>query len=148
MNSITLTKIYEDHENNLIANVSINSKDDPGVRFIRFCINSNKTYQDTKTVAIDLQVGETVNIEKLDMFLQCILNENTDDNDVIFVLMVRGGKKCLLKSNSKFIPYPLKSSVEGIDDTDYYIYDHACIDVDELIPEIQEKLEISGQKWR
>ena len=145
---IELTKIYEEKSNNIFAKVS-NDSIDSAVRFIKFCINSHNEYKDTKVILIELYI--TSDSKEIPDFLNYIINENTEDNDVIFVLRTSGSEYIpneLLKKT--FIIYPFNSSIESdeISMYDYYIYDYAHVGVDGPISEMQEKLATSNLKWR
>ena len=145
--------VYRNKETGMVAYVNTAPTSDPVERFVRFCVKSNEEFKDTRIYLIDcLGSLKSKSFKEINSFLGCLVEIDSikGDNDVVYILRVC---KSDLSDNShvvssRFKHFLFDENVENNNyNAEYYIYDHAQVDVGSLVADMQSKLERSGEKW-
>ena len=140
---------FIDKEINLEADVTSEYYYDSVPKFVRFCINSNEEFKDTKIYLIKCALDNRLSDEKIKNFLVELKYELKEDNNVVFILQTNrrdiidltsiGFLHCIFDNLDISIPPSAEKS-----NMEYYICDHAQIGAISLIADMQDKLDRVG----
>lgn len=140
---------FRDDELGLKADVTSTCYFDGVAEFVRFCIVSEEVFKDTKVYLIRFNVSTRKSEVEIAKFLSSLKEYLKDDNNVVFIL--KTNRNDIDLSNIGFLHYcfdeyllQFDSGLISDDVHEYYICDHAKIDVHILVSGMQEKLDRTG----
>ena len=138
---------FIDKELNIEAEVTSSWYHDNVAKFVKFCVCSNKEFRDTKIILIRSTLSSSD--EKNEKFLSQLKEELKSDNNVIFILKTSRERMDLSNVGFSYHYFDNKDyllSALNNEKYEYYICDHAEVNANSLIYEMQKKFDSVNYK--